>query len=123
MHHARCRSHSALGTRHFSGGGMTWLTGRIERQLVTALLLLALLVSCGVAGRAQQAPLDTGEPTTVAEEPAPTEPVPAVPPTQTRAPSTSPLARYRLVTYYGHPAASRMGILGEFDDPEQMVAK
>jgi hypothetical protein len=36
---------------------------------------------------------------------------------------TSPLATHRLVTYYGHPASDRMGILGEYDDPDAMVAK
>ena len=145
---------------------MTWLNGRIERQLVTALLLLALLVSCGLAGRAGQ-PSQPADPTLVAEEPTETPPdptaeepapaanqamvptttplaipstsvgspsasasmvptvtvVPSIPPTPTRVPSAGPLAKYRLVTYYGHPASDRMGILGEFDQPEQMIAK
>jgi hypothetical protein len=71
---------------------MAWLNGRVERQMVTALLLVALLVSCGVAGRAGQS--DTGdptattaEPTTVAQEPATEEP-----PTATAEPSAEPSA-------------------------------
>ncbi len=147
---------------------MTWLNGKIERQLVTALLLLALLVSCGIAGRAEPGG-DLADPTLVAEQPteAPPEPtaaepgpaasqamvptttplaipsgsagppstsasVASIPPTATamptaappsRAPSNGPLAKYRLVTYYGHPASDKMGILGEYDAPEQMVAR
>ncbi len=51
--------------------------------------------------------------------------VPATPPTAASTPrpkTTSPLATHRMITYYGHPASNRMGILGEFE-PEQMVAK
>jgi hypothetical protein len=143
---------------------MAWLNGRVERQLVTALLLLALLVSCGVSALARQsdAPETTAtieDPTAVAAEPSaddpataatdpsaePSEPpvtgaasgkpaapptgtatariVPTAPPTPTRAPSTSPLASHRLVTYYGHPFSAQMGILGEYEDPEEMMAK
>ena len=50
---------------------------------------------------------------------------PAVPPVAapTQPPvTTSALATYRLVTYYGHPYDDRMGILGEYD-PEAMIAK
>jgi len=36
--------------------------------------------------------------------------------------TTSALATYRLVTYYGHPYDDRMGILGEYD-PEVMIQK
>jgi hypothetical protein len=36
---------------------------------------------------------------------------------------TSSLATHRLVTYYGHPYSDKMGILGEFEGPEQMVAR
>lgn len=63
---------------------MIWLTGRTERQLVTALLILALLMSCGIAGRAQEAEgptiaLDpTVEPTTLAELPSATASAPVV---------------------------------------------
>ncbi len=37
--------------------------------------------------------------------------------------SDGPLTKNRLVTYYGHPYSDRMGILGEFDDPEAMIAR
>lgn len=129
---------------------MTWLTGRVERQLITALLTVALMVSCGIASRAKESPDPTAavsEPTATAREPtteptvlptstpqgdpvtgaqpvatpAPTAP-PSAPATATRAPSTSPLATHRLVTYYGHPGSDKMGILGELD-PEAMIAK
>jgi hypothetical protein len=127
---------------------------------------LALLVSCGVVGRAEQSP-EGGDPTATVEEPTaaasepPTEEPPAattgpsiapsaapsmpvapsgqppaattasakpsaaavVQPTPTRAPSTSPLATHRLVTFYGYPYSDKMGILGEYDDPEKMIAK
>ena len=145
---------------------MAWLNGRIERQLVTALLLVALLVSCSVAGRAGQLPggaeptARVEDPTVAASDPATEEPpaasaapssepsatpsVTAAPsgqppaaapasatptvaaaaqPTATRAPSTSPLATNRLVTYYGYPYSDKMGILGEYDDPEAMIAR
>lgn len=142
---------------------MTRWVGQFERQLVTALLLVALLISCGIAGSARPTP--AVEPTAVAEDPTATaappvaqeSPLPTttalpaatapprasatartsasaaipatpptpttVPPTPTRKPSTSPLAKNRLVTYYGHPASAQMGILGEYDNPDAMVAK
>ena len=37
-------------------------------------------------------------------------------------PTTGPLGKYRLVTYYGHPNTGRMGILGEYP-PQTMIAK
>ena len=122
---------------------MDRLIGRFERHLVTALMLVALLVSCGVAGEARRAPGSTGPAATVAPTLAGTPATPAAaelppaPPAATpaaasaappatsppaRPPSTSPLATHRLVTYYGHPYSDRMGILGEYD-PEPMMAR
>ena len=119
---------------------MARLIGQFERQLVTALLLLGLLMSWGVVGRAQQArgpeePAATAEEPTATVAPAPAETpgtpaaaaVLATPPTAastpTRLPPTSPLVTHRLITYYGHPASDRMGILGEYEDTDEMVAK
>lgn len=70
------------------------------------------------AASANAAP--SGAPATARPSAPPTNP----PPTATTAPpmTTSPLDTYRLVTYYGHPASNRMGILGEFD-PEVMMQK
>ncbi|MGN6562648.1 MAG: hypothetical protein ACTHMU_08300 [Thermomicrobiales bacterium] len=44
-------------------------------------------------------------------------------PTADLPPSNGPLVKNRLVTYYGHPYSDKMGVLGEFDDPQQMVDK
>jgi hypothetical protein len=44
-------------------------------------------------------------------------------PTADLPPSHGPLVKNRLVTYYGHPYSDKMGVLGEFDDPQQMVDK
>src|SRR5262245_1628111 len=82
--------HSALGTRHYDRGEMAWLNGRVERHLVTALLLVALLVSCGIAGRARQ--LDTADPAAATEEPTAVAVAPSsdVPPSATIEPSGEP---------------------------------
>ncbi|MGN6673268.1 MAG: hypothetical protein ACTHMA_08205 [Thermomicrobiales bacterium] len=50
---------------------------------------------------------------------APTPPTNA--PTADLPPSNGPLVKNRLVTYYGHPYSDKMGVLGEFDDPQQRV--
>ena len=36
--------------------------------------------------------------------------------------TNGPLLKNRMVAYYGHPFSARMGVLGEFEDPVQMVA-
>ena len=37
--------------------------------------------------------------------------------------SDGPLKENRLVTYYGNPRSAQMGVLGEFADPEAMMAQ
>lgn len=56
-----------------------------------------------------------------ASEPTPTP----IPPTATPAPAVpnGPLVANRLVTFYGHPESSLLGILGEFSDPAAMIAR
>jgi len=64
-------------------------------------------------------------PPTVASPAVGTPTVGATPPTvapTVRPVTTSALATYRLVTYYGHPYDDRMGILGEYD-PAVMIQK
>ncbi len=113
------------------------------------MVIVALLVACG-GGAATAIPTEapppteapipeptaisispTSPPTTapapsVASVPPATVPPVATPvaqPSATKTPvSTSPLATHRVVTYYGHPADKRMGILGEMD-PQLMVQK
>ena len=36
--------------------------------------------------------------------------------------TNGPLLKHRMVAYYGHPFSARMGVLGEYEDPAQMVA-
>jgi hypothetical protein len=50
-------------------------------------------------------------------------PPPTSAPSADLPPSNGPLVKNRLVTYYGHPYSDKMGVLGEFDDPQQMVDK
>ena len=35
--------------------------------------------------------------------------------------TNGPLVDHRLVSYYGHPWSAQMGVLGEYQDPQQMV--
>ena len=57
---------------------------------------------------------------TAAAPPAtPGRPRPSGVPTE---PTTGPLGKYRLVTYYGHPNTARMGVLGAYP-PSVMIAK
>ena len=58
----------------------------------------------------------------VGPAPGPPPPPPPTRVTDANDPSNGPLAKSRLVTYYGHPFSDRMGILGEYE-PEVMMAK
>lgn len=72
----------------------------------------------------------TTQAATVAAQPTATPipaPTPAATPTSaatsTATPSNGPLARGRLVTFYGHPQSNLLGILGEFSDPRAMIRR
>ena len=51
----------------------------------------------------------------------------AVTPVTTQAPVTSDpnaiLPNYRVIAYYGHPSTDTMGILGEYDSKDELLAK
>jgi hypothetical protein len=91
------------------------------------------------AASAPGQPAPAAAPTATAAPPPATDPTanPTPPPSASTAPdpattaptaaplppSTGPLVKNRLVTYYGHPYSDKMGVLGEFSDPQQMVDK
>lgn len=124
--------------------------GSVSSRIIAALLLLALLASCGLPRKGAPAatpgdetpteqPAGTGDDPSAAGTPqdpsgsppgaaGPGDPAagspgpPTVPSTPTLPPTTSPLAKNRLVTFYGHPNSQRMGVLGEYD-PEEMIRR
>jgi hypothetical protein len=70
-------------------------------------------------------PTPTPMPTATPEPTATPAPTATPVPTATPAPTfmDGPLTSGRLVTWYGHPDNNRLGILGEFADPETMITK
>jgi hypothetical protein len=50
-------------------------------------------------------------------------PAPTPTPEPTSPPPRSLLAEFQIVAYYGNPISPIMGILGEFDDPEELIRR
>jgi hypothetical protein len=70
-----------------------------------------------VVGRPGEAPTGAPAPTPAAT------PVPALAPQPTPRPPHSLLKDNQLVVYYGNPLSPIMGILGEFDDDEELIRR